>query len=109
VLRGRPREDDPARFLPVLFTRWRPCRKNDDAHVEQRNWTDVRQHVGCERYDNPEEVPLINALCQGALGRLQNHFLPTHKLEEKQRPEVTAAKKAELKTLHGRLNSFQLG
>lgn len=120
------------RTRPVLFTRTRPYRKNDNAHVEQRNWTHVRQHFGYERYDDPAVVPLINTLCKGALGQLLNHFLPTHKLEKKkQRPgksplrvygpavtpyarvllaqEVGAQKKAELKALHGRLNPFALG
>jgi hypothetical protein len=72
---------------PVLFTRSRPYHKNDNAHVEQRNWTHVRQQFGYERYDNPPVAPLINALCKGALGQLQNHFLPTHKLEKKARKE----------------------
>ena len=117
---------------PVLFTRARPYRKNDNAHVEQRNWTHVRQHFGYERYDNPAVVPLLNALCKGALGQMQNHFLPTHKLEHKlpragqrslrvygpaQTPyarvlaarEVSAQKKAQLRALHARLNPFQLG
>jgi len=117
---------------PVLFTRSRPYRKNDNAHVEQRNWTHVRQHFGYERYDDPAVVPLLNALCKGALGQLLNHFLPTHKLVEKKRragqpgvrvygpaqtpyarvllaAEVSAPKKAELKLLHGSLNPFQLG
>ena len=123
-LRERPR--------PVLFTRSRPYRKNDNAHVEQRNWTHVRQHFGYERYDNPAVVPLLNRLCKGALGQLQNHFLPTHKLDHKkpregkrslrvygpaQTPyaralaaqEVSAEKKVELQALHARLNPFQLG
>ena len=123
-LRHRPR--------PVLFTRARPYRKNDNAHVEQRNWTHVRQHFGYERYDDPAVVPLINALCKGALGQLLNHFLPTHKLEKKKRrpgksplrvygeattpyarvllaQEVSAEKKTELQALHARLNPFQLG
>lgn len=117
---------------PVLFTRSRPYRKNDNAHVEQRNWTHVRQHFGYERYDDPAVVPLLNALCKGALGQLLNHFLPTHKLAGKKRrkgksalrvygaaatpyarvllaSEVSAEKKAELQTLHARLNPFQLG
>ena len=90
----------------------------------------MRQQFGYERYDNPSVAPLLNALCKGALGQLQNHFLPTHKLEKKERkdghttrlygkaltplirvlaaPQVTAEKKTELKTLHGRLNPFQL-
>lgn len=115
---------------PVLLTRSRPYHKNDNAHVEQRNWTHVRQHFGYDRYDNPVVVPLINALCKGPLGQLQNHFLPTHKLLKKQRrgrrwvrfygpaqtpyarvlaaKEVGAQKKIELKTLHVQLNPFQL-
>ena len=47
------------RDRPVLFTRARPYRKNDNAHVEQRNWTHVRQHFGYERYDDPAVVPLL--------------------------------------------------
>lgn len=39
---------------------------------------------GYERYDNPEVMPLMNALCKGALNRLLNHFLPTMKLESKE-------------------------
>jgi hypothetical protein len=115
---------------PVLFTRGRPYRKNDNARVEQRNWTHVRQHFGYERYDHPPVAPLINSLCQGALGQLLNHFLPTHLLKEKRRKgnrtvriygpaltpyarvlaaaEVTAAKKAELRSLHEKLNPFAL-
>jgi hypothetical protein len=38
---------------PALFTRSRPYRKNDNAHVRQHNWTHVRQHFGYERYDDP--------------------------------------------------------
>ena len=115
---------------PVLFTRGRPYKKNDNARVEQRNWTHVRQHFGYERYDNPAVAPLINRLCAGALGQLLNHFLPTHLLKEKRRKgkrtvrvygpaltpyarvlnasEVTPAKKAELQKLHEQLNPFAL-
>lgn len=115
---------------PVIFTRSRPYHKNDNAHVEQRNWTHVRQHFGYERYDNPPVVPLLNTLCKGALGQMQNHFLPTHKLERKERkdrrtiriygeaqtplarvlaaPEVTAEKKTQLRQQHPQLNPFQL-
>ena len=115
---------------PVLFTRGRPYRKNDNARVEQRNWTHVRQHFGYERYDNPQVAPLINGLCQGALGQLLNHFLPTHLPQEKRRrgnrtvrvygaavtpyarvlaaTEVIPAKKAELAKLHEQLNPLAL-
>ena len=45
---------------PVGFTRTRPYRKNDNAHIEQKNYTQVRQWFGYERYDNPAVIPLIN-------------------------------------------------
>ena len=115
---------------PVLFTRSRPYQKNDNAHVEQPNWTHVRQHFGYERDDHPAVTPPLNALCQGPLGQLRNHFLPTHQLPEKRRVgtrvvrvygpaqtpyarvllalEVTPVKTAELRREPGRLNPFQL-
>ena len=118
------------RNKPVLFTRGRPYQKNDNARVEQRNWTHVRQHFGYERYDNPAVTELINRLCKGALGQMQNHFLPTHQLQEKRRKkgrtvriygaaltpyarvmaagEVSASTKGELLGLHQRLNPFVL-
>lgn len=73
------------REQPVAFTRSRPYRKNDQAHIEQKNYTQVRLWFGYERYDNPAVVPLMNALCKGALNRLLNHFLPTMKLASKER------------------------
>lgn len=73
------------RKQPIAFTRSRPYRKNDQAHIEQKNYTQVRLWFGYERYDNPEVVPLINALCKGALNQLLNHYLPTMKLESKER------------------------
>ena len=118
------------RAKPVLFTRSRAYHKNDNARVEQRNWTHVRQHFGYERYDNPAVAPLINQLCKGALGQMHNHFLPTHQLKEKRRkgnrlirvygpaatpsarvltaPEVTKQSKARLGALHAQLNPFEL-
>jgi hypothetical protein len=53
------------RDRPIGFTRSRAYRKNDNAHIEQKNYTQVRLWFGYERYDNPEVVPLINTLCQG--------------------------------------------
>ena len=69
------------RTKPVLFTRSRPYQKNDNAQVEQRNGTHVRQHFGYEHYDHPGVAPLIHALCKGPLGQLLNHFLPTQPLQ----------------------------
>jgi len=70
---------------PIAFTRSRPYRKNDNAHIEQKNYTQGRLWFGYERYDHPAVVPLINALCRGALNQLLNYFLPTMKLESKAR------------------------
>jgi hypothetical protein len=73
------------RTPPVAFTRSRPYRKNDQAHIEQKNYTNVRLWFGYERYDHAAVWPLINALCRGALEQLLNYFLPTMKLEKKER------------------------
>ncbi len=70
---------------PVAFTRSRPYRKNDNAHIEQKNYTQVRQWFGYERYDHAAVWPLVNALCKGPLNQLLNYFLPTLKLESKER------------------------
>lgn len=118
------------RSRPLALSRGRPYRKNDNAHVEQKNYTHVRQWFGYERYDNPEVVPQMNALCKGALGQLLNFFLPTLKLQSKRREgsktqrvygpaqtplervlacaEVAEEKKAELRALRQSLNPFAL-
>ncbi len=69
---------------PVPLTRSRPYRKNDQAHVEQKNWTHVRQLLGYQRLESPELVPLINDLYD-TWGRLHNFFCPTLKLLSKTR------------------------
>ena len=43
----------------VGFTRSRPYHKNDNGHVEQKNWTHVRQLLGYERLGEPELCELI--------------------------------------------------
>lgn len=73
------------RSRPVFMTRSRPYKKDDNAHVEQKNWTHIRQCFGYERHDNPEVVELINALAKGAYGKLLNYFHASLKLERKER------------------------
>jgi len=73
------------RKRPVFMTRSRPYKKDDNAHVEQKNWTHIRQCFGYERHDNPEVVELINALAKGAYGKLLNYFHASLKLEGKER------------------------
>jgi hypothetical protein len=46
----------------ITFTRARPGNKNDGAHVEQKNWTHVRELVGYLRYDTPAELALLNRI-----------------------------------------------
>jgi len=69
----------------ILFTRSRAYQKNDQAHIEQKNFTQVRLWFGYERYDAPEVWPRVDALCRGPLHQLLNYCLPTLKLEGKQR------------------------
>ena len=69
---------------PVFMTRSRPYKKDDNAHVEQKNWTHVRQCFGYERHDNPQLVEPMNALVKGAYGQLLNYFHASLKLEHKE-------------------------
>lgn len=68
----------------VQFTRSRPYKKDDNAHVEQKNWTHVRQLVGWERYDTPEALAALTALYTD-LRLFQNLFQPSMKLVRKVR------------------------
>ncbi len=69
----------------VQFTRSRPYKKNDNAHVEQKNWTHVRHLFGYDRFDNPRLVALMNALYEHEWNLYQNHFMPTQKLLTKEK------------------------
>lgn len=73
------------REKPVLFTRSRPYKKNDNAHVEQKNWTHVRNLFGYDRLDNKYIVALMNDLYRKEWGLFQNHFMPVMKLQHKER------------------------
>jgi len=75
------------RKRPVFMTRSRPYKKDDNAHVEQKNWTHIRQCFGYERHDNPEVVGPMNALVKGAYGQLLNYFHASLKLERKERTQ----------------------
>jgi hypothetical protein len=65
------------RKQPVKFTRSRPYHKNDNAHVEQKNWTHVRQWLGYQRLDNPDVIPLMNKLYTSEWRLYHNFFLPS--------------------------------
>jgi len=58
--------------------------KNDQAHVEQKNWSVVRQLIGYDRYEGPEAVAQLNRL-YALLHPYLNGYLPTMKLIGKDR------------------------
>lgn len=68
------------RTNPVNYTRSRPYHKNDNAHVESKNWTLVRQLLGYRRFDKLELLNLINSLYCEQWYMLVNMFLPSVKL-----------------------------
>jgi hypothetical protein len=69
----------------IQLTRGRPYKKDDNAHIEQKNWTHVRKLLGWERYDTHEAVEAINALYRQELRLWLNLFLPSVKLVKKVR------------------------
>lgn len=64
----------------LQFTRGRPYKKDDNAHIEQKNWTHVRKLLGYGRYDTPLAVVLINELYRNELRWFQNLFQPSVRL-----------------------------
>ena len=75
---------DWCRQQRIRLSRSRPYRKNDNAWVEQKNWTHVRKVVGYRRFDNTTELRLLNEI-YGVLRLYKNFFLPTIKLASKMR------------------------
>jgi len=70
---------------PVRVTRSRPYHKDDNAHVEQKNWMWPRQLLGYGRLEDESLLGPINALYTEVWGPLQNFFLPSMKLLKKWR------------------------
>jgi hypothetical protein len=68
----------------ITFTRSRPGNKNDGSHVEQKNWTHVRELVGYLRFDTDAELAILNQIWE--LDRTYtNYLLAQQKLVFKQR------------------------
>ncbi len=117
------------RTRAIQFTRGRPYKKDDNAHIEQKNWTHVRKLVGYDRYDSPAALAALNTL-YAEVRLLQNLWLPSVKLVKKTRvgsrlrrvygppetpfdrvrvcPTADAAKVAALAKLHATLDPFAL-
>ena len=69
----------------IQLTRGRPYKKDDNAHIEQKNWTHVRKLLGWDRYDTHEAVAAINDLYGHELRLWMNLYLPSVKLVKKVR------------------------
>ena len=113
----------------ITFTRCRPYQKNDQAYVEQKNWTAVRQLVGYERYEGDRACTALQALYH-VVRLYLNFFQPVMVLVDKQRlgarvkkrydvpktpyqrvleaPEIDAAIKMRLRQLYDTLNPAEL-
>ena len=74
-----------ARRQPVQISRSRPYHKDDNAHVEQKNWMWPRHLLGYGRLGQERVVTPINALYKQVWGPLHNFFLPSMKLRDKWR------------------------
>jgi len=70
---------------PIRFTRSRAYHKDDNAHIEQKNWTHVRQWLGYDRLDDLRVVPLLNDLYRSEWRLFHNFFCPSVKLLSKTR------------------------
>lgn len=73
-----------ARKYDIEFTRGRPYKKNDNPHVEQKNYTVVRRNTGYLRLENKEHAAILNEL-YSYLNLYNNYFLPVMILKEKHR------------------------
>jgi hypothetical protein len=67
----------------IQLTRGRPYKKDDNAHIEQKNWTHVRKLLGWERYDTQNAVDAMNDLYRRELRLWLNLYLPSVKLLKK--------------------------
>jgi hypothetical protein len=76
----------------ICFTRSRPYKKNDNCHVEQKNWSLVRRNIGYARYEGKAALNLLNEY-YGLLRLHVNFFLPSTKLVSKQRDAARVYKK----------------
>ena len=79
-----------------------PLPVNDNVHVEQTNWSHVRQLFDYARFENAQLVDLMNDLYTHAWSPLHNHFCPTLKLREKSPTGVRSRK-----TYHAPQTPFQ--
>lgn len=69
----------------IEFTRGRPYKKNDNAHIEQKNWTHVRKLAGYKRLDTERQLTILNHLYRNEWRLYKNFFQANKKLIDKRR------------------------
>jgi len=77
----------------IYFTRSRPYMKNDNAYVEQKNYTHIRKWLGYGRYDNQRQLESINDLYSNELRLFNNFFRPVMKIKFKEKVNNSVCKK----------------
>lgn len=77
----------------IEFTRGRPYCKNDNAHIEQKNYTHVRKLIGYKRLDEQHQLEKLNDLYRNEWRLYKNFFIPNKKLIEKKRVGSKIVKK----------------
>ncbi len=77
----------------VQFTRSRPYKKNDNAHIEEKNWSLVRLYMGYQRFDKEHLIHKLNDLYCNQWNDYFNFFIPFVKLVEKYRQGSKIIKK----------------
>lgn len=73
------------REVKIDMRRGRPYKKNDQARVEQKNYTHVRQAFGYDRITGRVAVKLMNDIYRNEWRLLQNYFWPQARVKSKQR------------------------
>jgi len=77
----------------VYFTRSRPDRKNDNAYVEQKNYTHIRRWLGYGRYDSQQQLNVMNDLYRNELRLFNNFFRPVMKVISKEKINNSVCRK----------------
>ncbi len=115
---------------PINYVRRRPYKKNDNAHVEQKNFTHVRNLFGYERLADEYLVSLMNDIYKNYWCPLKNFYTSAMKLKKKHRigsrikkeydrpktpyqrlmesGQLTLKQQADLANRKSRLNPFKL-
>lgn len=84
------------RQRPIKLRKARPYKKNVQCYVEQKNHTHVRNLFGYDRLDCESLVTVMNRIYKKYWNPLHNYFLPSFKLESKERVGGKIKKKFEI-------------